>query len=259
MDDIADRFSFALECLFLFSSSISNFFRAGELLPILSWTYVVFVLLCLLSWSKIRQSRNFNMFTYPFSVFNLFIFITLQLSRLTNAQSLEAVTTSIQSGDSAQTADLSASPTSSGGVLVAGTTSSFRPIFTVPTDADSGATLIPNINDPEAVDAQTFCPGYNASNVERTTSGLTATLTLAREACNVYGTDIETLNLTVEYQSEDRLAVQLVPSNLGSSNSSQYLLPSEFVYQPTVNADAGMTSSFHCLETVRSPRPTVGT
>ncbi|KAL8895577.1 MAG: hypothetical protein Q9192_003557 [Flavoplaca navasiana] len=256
MEDIADRFSFALECLFLFSSSISNFFRAGELLPILSWTYLVFVLLCLIGWSKIQQARNFNMFTYPFSVFNLFIFITLQLSRLTNAQSLEAATTSIQSGDSAQIADISASPTSSGGVLIDGTTSSFRPIITVPTDADSGATLIPNVNDPEAVDAQTVCPGYNASNVERITSGLTATLTLAGEACNVYGTDIEPLNLTVEYQSEDRLAVRLVPSNLDSSNSSQYLLPSEFVYQPTVNTDAGMTSLTNDLSFVWSNDPT---
>ncbi|KAL8653002.1 MAG: hypothetical protein Q9226_004018 [Calogaya cf. arnoldii] len=236
-EHIADRVSFALECLFLFSSSLSNFSCAGELLPILAWTYVLFVLLCLMSWSKIRQARNFTMFSYPFSVFNLFIFVTFQLSRLADAQSPETAATSSQSSASS-------------------TTGSSRPIFTVPTEADTGATLIPNIEDPEATDPQTVCPGYNASNVKRTASGLTATLNLAGQACNVYGTDIETLNLTVEYQSADRLAVRIVPSNVDSSNSSQYILPTEFVHQPTVDADAGMSSLTNDLSFVWSNDPT---
>ena len=45
------------------------------------------------------------------------------------------------------------------------------------------------------------CPGYKASGVETTGTGLTATLTLAGTACNVYGTDLEELTLTVEYQN----------------------------------------------------------
>ena len=45
------------------------------------------------------------------------------------------------------------------------------------------------------------CPGYRASGVETTGNGLTATLTLAGTACNVYGTDLEELTLTVDYQS----------------------------------------------------------
>jgi len=45
------------------------------------------------------------------------------------------------------------------------------------------------------------CPGYKASGVETTGNGLTATLTLAGTACNVYGSDLEELTLTVEYQS----------------------------------------------------------
>ena len=52
--------------------------------------------------------------------------------------------------------------------------------------------------DPSAKQAQTLCPGYTASNVERTENGLTATLNLAGSACNVYGTDIETLALEVQ-------------------------------------------------------------
>ena len=41
------------------------------------------------------------------------------------------------------------------------------------------------------------CPGYRASNVVETRTGLTADLELAGDACNVYGTDIERLRLTV--------------------------------------------------------------
>ena len=45
------------------------------------------------------------------------------------------------------------------------------------------------------------CPGYKASNVEETESGLTADLTLAGDACDVYGDDIADLKLVVEYQT----------------------------------------------------------
>ena len=45
------------------------------------------------------------------------------------------------------------------------------------------------------------CPGYTASNIQQTSSGLTADLTLAGEPCNVYGTDLRDLTLTVEYQT----------------------------------------------------------
>ena len=48
---------------------------------------------------------------------------------------------------------------------------------------------------------QGSCPGYTASNVQQTAAGLTADLTLAGPACNVYGTDLANLTLTVEYQS----------------------------------------------------------
>ncbi|KAL8776022.1 MAG: hypothetical protein Q9213_008408 [Squamulea squamosa] len=196
------------------------------------------------------------MFSYPFSVFNLFILIALQLNRFAYAQSPDKDTTSVQSAGSAPTPAPLPSQTNSGSVLINGTASSFRPIFTIPTDADLGASLIPNINDPNATDAQTVCPGYNASNVKRTASGLTATLNLAGQACNVYGTDIVSLNLTVEYQSADRLAVRILPSNLDTSNSSQYILPTEFVHQPTIDADAGMSSLTNDLGFVWSNDPT---
>jgi hypothetical protein len=79
------------------------------------------------------------------------------------------------------------------------TTTSFRSIFTVPAEADASVPLIPNINDPEAVNAQDVCPGYTATNVARTPYGLTADLSLAGTACNVYGTDVNFLSLTGEF------------------------------------------------------------
>lgn len=51
------------------------------------------------------------------------------------------------------------------------------------------------------VQGQQSCPGYTASNVQQSGTGLTADLTLAGDACNVYGLDLPNLTLTVEYQS----------------------------------------------------------
>jgi len=45
------------------------------------------------------------------------------------------------------------------------------------------------------------CPGYLASNLQYTTTGLSARLTLAGPACNSYGKDIENLSLIVNYDN----------------------------------------------------------
>ena len=45
------------------------------------------------------------------------------------------------------------------------------------------------------------CPGYTASNVKTDTNSVTADLTLAGTACNIYGDDITSLKLLVEYQT----------------------------------------------------------
>ena len=117
-------------------------------------------------------------------------------------------------------------------VALNGTVTAFRPQFTVPASADEGAVLIPNVFDPTTVDAQTVCPGYKGLNVKRTANGLTATLALAGAPCNAYGNDVESLNLTVEYQANDRLAVNIKPTYLDSSNSSHYVIPDYLVPQP---------------------------
>lgn len=45
------------------------------------------------------------------------------------------------------------------------------------------------------------CPGYKASNVVRSNSGITADLTLAGSACNLYSTDLVDLKFTAEWQT----------------------------------------------------------
>ena len=120
-------------------------------------------------------------------------------------------------------------------------TQTFAPQFTIPTNADNGAILIPNIYDPEAVNAQSVCPGYKASNVQRTPLGLTASLSLAGQACNVYGNDVDQLTLTVEYQSADRLSVNIQPAYLDSKNSSWFVLPEYLVPSPQSEPDANST------------------
>lgn len=49
------------------------------------------------------------------------------------------------------------------------------------------------------------CPGYKASNVKTTTSSLTADLSLAGAACNVYGSDLTNLTLEVVYETGEFL------------------------------------------------------
>jgi alpha-glucosidase len=111
-------------------------------------------------------------------------------------------------------------------------TTSFRPIFTIPASADVGADIIPNIQDPTAINAQTVCPGYKASGLKQTDCGLTAALSLAGSPCNVYGIDIEALDLKVEYQSGNRLAVNIRPTHLDASNSSQWIVPESLIPRP---------------------------
>ena len=52
--------------------------------------------------------------------------------------------------------------------------------------------------DPTTLDA---CPGYKATNVNSSGSTLTADLSLAGQACNVFGTDVQKLKLEVMYET----------------------------------------------------------
>jgi alpha-glucosidase len=136
----------------------------------------------------------------------------------------------------------------------ASSTTSFAAQFTVPASADEGATLLPNVYDPTAADAQTECPGYNASGVKTSSTGLTAHLTLSGPACNVYGTDIHDLDLTVEYQTDARLHVNIRPSHVTVQNQSWYFLSTDYVPAPSQESGKMTTSdlTFSWANTART-------
>ena len=137
-----------------------------------------------------------------------------------------------------------------------GTTASYREVFTVPADSDVGQPLLPNVEDPEAVDAQSVCPGYTASNVQDTTTGFTADLSLGGEACNVYGNEIEELALTVEYQASDRLHVGIQPRFIGPENETWFLLPEAVVPKPLSSSDGDANSESSDFELSWTNDPT---
>lgn len=73
------------------------------------------------------------------------------------------------------------------------------PSIAIPTPRDTS--LISAREVPVSALDVSQCPGYAASNVEVTDSGLTADLTLAGPACNAFSDDLKDLKLLVEYQT----------------------------------------------------------
>ncbi|KAH8730809.1 glycosyl hydrolases family 31-domain-containing protein [Phaeosphaeriaceae sp. PMI808] len=69
------------------------------------------------------------------------------------------------------------------------------------------------------------CPGYAASNIVKTDSSLTADLTLAGDACNVYSDDLKDLKLVVEYQTNTRLHVKIFDAGLEVFQVQEEVLP----------------------------------
>ncbi|KAI3322938.1 glycoside hydrolase family 31 protein [Xylariaceae sp. AK1471] len=116
-------------------------------------------------------------------------------------------------------------------------------ILSLPLSSDAilherdGGAIIPNIRDPEAVDPQSVCPGYMATNVIEAPLGFTADLILAGDACNVYGTDVAALNLIVEVQAADRLHVEILPKYIGQNNQSWFILPEELLPKPRAEVE----------------------
>lgn len=65
------------------------------------------------------------------------------------------------------------------------------------TPAILGASIPRQLSNPSLND----CPGYSASNVVDSGSSVTADLSLAGTACNIYGEDLKDLRLQVEYET----------------------------------------------------------
>ncbi|KAK1071370.1 hypothetical protein LTR33_010476 [Friedmanniomyces endolithicus] len=81
------------------------------------------------------------------------------------------------------------------------------------------------------------CPGYKASNVQTSGTGLTASLSLAGIACNACGTDLTDLTLTVEYQTDQRLHVKIQ-----DAGNQVYQVPSSVFGRPP-SSDGGSAST----------------
>ncbi|KAJ3569944.1 hypothetical protein NPX13_g5907 [Xylaria arbuscula] len=69
------------------------------------------------------------------------------------------------------------------------------------------------------------CPGYTASDVVESDGKLTADLSLAGTACDVYGTDLTDLKLLVEYQTDSRLHVKIYDAGLQVYQIQESVLP----------------------------------
>ncbi|EGW32344.1 Glucoamylase 1 precursor [Spathaspora passalidarum NRRL Y-27907] len=103
---------------------------------------------------------------------------------------------------------------------------------TVPNELTLGVKQVPNILNETAVDANQVAKGYSLTNVTATPRGLTGLLNL-KGATNIYGYDFDKLNLTVTYQSDNRLNVRIAPVNL----TDVYILPESLVALPKVEGD----------------------
>ncbi|KAF2969592.1 hypothetical protein GQX73_g3965 [Xylaria multiplex] len=91
--------------------------------------------------------------------------------------------------------------------------------------AASAASLA--VRDYPTGDPLAACPGYSASKVKTTASGLTAALTLAGEGCDVYGTDLKDLILEVSYDTDSRLHVKIQ-----DAANDVYQVPESFLPRP---------------------------
>ncbi|KAF2470215.1 alpha/beta-glucosidase agdC [Lindgomyces ingoldianus] len=78
------------------------------------------------------------------------------------------------------------------------------------------------------------CPGYSASNVKKTDSGITADLTLAGSECNIYGQDLHELKFLAEYQTDSRLHVMIY-----DKAEQVYQVPDFVVPRPGGSSSAG--------------------
>jgi len=130
---------------------------------------------------------------------------------------------------------------------------SFRPIPTLAANIDDGQKLLPTIMNNSAPDPQASCPGYVAKHVRTTKAGVDARLYLAGEACNVYGTDIQLLQLRVQYQTKDRLNIQIYPANIPEGQESWYKVDESQIPRPLDRHPVGPAGSDWLFSYTASP------
>ncbi|KAK5717313.1 hypothetical protein LTR15_009206 [Elasticomyces elasticus] len=107
--------------------------------------------------------------------------------------------------------------------------------------------LFPRQSSNDTVDLSP-CPGYKASNVQSSDTGLTASLSLAGTACDAYGTDLTDLTLTVEYETNARLHVKIQ-----DAANQVYQVPSSVFERPSPNGDCSADSADIVFNYIESP------
>lgn len=120
-----------------------------------------------------------------------------------------------------------------GWLSVLATRVSATPTASSPLDSHSGIA-----RDEPSDDVLASCPGYEASNVQVTATGLTADLTLAGPACNAYSDDLQDLTLAVTYETDTRLHVKIQ-----DAANSVYQVPESVFPRPGVVVAASNSSS----------------
>uniref|UniRef100_A0A060T6J9 Maltase n=1 Tax=Blastobotrys adeninivorans TaxID=409370 RepID=A0A060T6J9_BLAAD len=113
---------------------------------------------------------------------------------------------------------------------------------------------VPTIYNGSSVDPQQSCPGYMATSVKEIPGiGFSATLELNGPACNAYGTDIDKLSLTVEYQNVRRIAISITPKRLTRENESYYDLPEDAVLKGYMEPEGGKENSEFVVDWSNDP------
>ncbi|KAL5119889.1 hypothetical protein ACEQ8H_002251 [Pleosporales sp. CAS-2024a] len=80
------------------------------------------------------------------------------------------------------------------------------------------------------------CPGYNATNVQRSDNSLTADLTLAGTACNLYSQDLQDLKFEATYQTNSRLHVMIY-----DKDEQVYQVPETVLSRPAGSASSNIS------------------
>ena len=139
MDHARDGALRWMERVFILCTFISILLETWPTSPFLSGVYIAIVGGILSGLITLRPPQNMIIFASPLAVLNGFLFLTLWLAKPLYAQTATA--------------------------------STFATQFTVPSNADNGANLLPNIYNPNATNPQNVCPGYVGSNVVRNVYG----------------------------------------------------------------------------------------
>ncbi|KZP31568.1 glycoside hydrolase family 31 protein [Athelia psychrophila] len=105
--------------------------------------------------------------------------------------------------------------------------------------ASTAASVVPTLSSNVTFSLNTTsCPGYTVGKVDKSSTGLTASLYLAGPACNAFGTDLANLTVQVTYEQQERLRVHIY-----DTAEKQWQAPASLVPRPTPSNNSKLPSS----------------